>query len=482
MPVTLRPALPLRLLWCAALAFLLLAEAAAAGARLPRPVREALKAADIPEHSVGVYVRDVARPAPLLAHEAEHGMNPASTMKLVTTYAALDLLGPAYAWKTEVYRRGPVEGGVLKGDLILKGYGDPALTLEKFWLLLREVRLHGIREIQGDLVLDGSHFPLPPADPGEFDNEPYRPYNALPDALLVNFNTTVFRLLPDPAKNTVNVVADLGPPNLEVVNALRATEGPCGDWREALSIAVAVGQGGKLAVRLEGGFPLSCKEQRLNLALAGDHAWVRALFRQLWGELGGTLTGGMREGEAPPDAELVVAASSKPLAEVVRDINKFSNNVMARQLLLTLGTLSGAAGTPETGAEVVRQWLASRGLVSSELVIENGSGLSRVERISPEHLGRLLVDAYHSGVGPEFISSLPIVAVDGTMKKRLNGEAVAGRARIKTGSLKGVKAIAGYVRDRRDRVTAVVCIINHPRAAAGQAAQDALLEWIYARP
>ncbi|MDP3481891.1 MAG: D-alanyl-D-alanine carboxypeptidase/D-alanyl-D-alanine-endopeptidase [Sulfuricella sp.] len=449
-------------------------------ASLPAPVAKALREAGIPAASVGVFVQDVSARKPLIVHKADRPMSPASTMKLVTTYAGLELLGPAYTWKTEVLTSGTVTGDVLTGDLIVKGYGDPALTLESFWNLLRDVRGLGIREIRGDLVLDNSYFQATGGDPGSFDNEPSRPYNVMPEALLVNFKTVRFRLVPEEGGG-VRIIADPGPARLRIVNRLLPDDGPCNDWREGVLTEISRYGNDAVTVLVSGSYPRACGDKSLYLSLFNNTGHVDALFRQLWQELGGTLVGGVREGVAASGARLLASRESRALAEVVRDINKFSNNVMARQLLLTIGREAGSEGSTRGAVQVVDKWLAERGMAFPELEIENGSGLSRTERITPAHLGTLLLAAWRGPLMAEFVSSLPIAAVDGTMKKRLHDQGVAGHAHIKTGSLRGVKAIAGYVHDRKGRSVAVVFIINHPDASAGQAAQDALLEWVYSR-
>jgi D-alanyl-D-alanine carboxypeptidase/D-alanyl-D-alanine-endopeptidase (penicillin-binding protein 4) len=153
---------------------------------------------------------------------------------------------------------------------------------------------------------------------------------------------------------------------------------------------------------------------------------------------------------------------------------------MARQLFLTLGAeVLKLPGRSDRSTQVVQSWLAEKKLDFPELVLENGSGLSRQERISAEHLGRLLLDAWHSAVMPELMSSLPLVAYDGTMRRRLRFESIAGQAHIKTGSLSGARALAGYVLDRRGQRQVVVLFINHANAAAGQTAQDVLLQWVH---
>lgn len=449
--------------------------------RLPAPLAQALAQAGIPESAAGVYVHEIGAAAPVLALGAGRALNPASTIKLLTTYAALELLGPAYTWSTQIYATGPVTRGVLSGDLVIKGRGDPHLTLEDFWLLLREVRSRGVREIEGDLVLDRSHFARDGPEPSHFDGDATRPYNTAPDALLVNFKAVRVTFIPEPDTRSVRITVEPPLPQVTVINKLRLDDAPCGDWGTRLKPAT---QGDNQSARLSftGTFATACGERESYYSVLGHTQYVGSLFRELWRELGGSFSGTVREGEPTAGARLVASARSPSAAQIVRDINKFSNNVMARQLYLTLGTTGDAPpGTTQKADRAIRQWLAQKGISTPELVMENGSGLSRIARISAGSLGQLLLAAYASPVMPEFIASMPLVAVDGTMKKRLNGAAVAGQAHIKTGLLTGVRAIAGYVLDARGRRVAVVFIVNHPNYWAAQGPQDVLLNWIYAR-
>jgi D-alanyl-D-alanine carboxypeptidase/D-alanyl-D-alanine-endopeptidase (penicillin-binding protein 4) len=454
----------------------------AAASELPAPVAQALKGAGIPVAATAVWVKEVDAATPRLALNARVALNPASTMKLVTTFAALDLLGPAYVWKTEAFARGSLNDGVVTGDLHLRGGGDPKLTYDQFERLLRQIRAHGIREIRGDLVLDRSAFVVSATEPGRFDAQPLRPYNVAPDALLVNFKAVTLELIPDQAKNTLTASMEPAPANLDLVNQITLGSGDgCGDWKERLR-ADTFNLGLTTRLVLTGVFPKSCGEQRWNIAVQEHPQFVLGVFLQLWAELGGALTGGVREGLVPGDARAVGVLPSPTLAEVVRDINKFSNNVMARQLFLTLGMEAGhRPASTEDGEAAIRSWLDARGLNEPELVLENGSGLSRRERISAEGLGRLLQAAWRSSVMPELMASLPVTATDGTMKKRLKQNGVAGQAHIKTGSLEGVRSIAGYVLDKSGRRWIVVFFVNHANAGGAQAAQDALLQWVYER-
>ena len=459
-----------------------LALLAQAQATLPAPVAQALAAARIPAGSVAAVVQEVGAPRASLNVNSAAAMNPASVMKLVTTYAALELLGPAYRWKTEAWAAGPLREGVLEGDLVLKGYGDPKLDLEAFWILLRSLRGRGLHEIRGDLVLDRSHFERAPGDAARFDGNGFRPYNVLPDALLVNYKSLRFAFAPEPERGTVRLYVEPRPPALEVVNVLKLAEGGCPEgmaFRELLKVTF---EPARQRAIFAGRYPVSCGEKELNVALLEPNDHVAGTLRQLWSELGGVWKGAARDGLVPAGASLLHTLDSPSLAEIVRHTNKFSNNIMARHLYLTMG--AETAGAPATGQKslaAIKAWIAAKGIAAPELVMENGSGLSRIERMSAGNLAALLQAAWRSAVMPEFIASMPVAAVDGTMRRRLRGEAVAGQAHIKTGLLADARSMAGYVLDRGGRRQVVVMIVNHPGAPESQAAMDALLRWVYER-
>ena len=463
------------------IALALLLSASAAFAQLPTNVAKALSVAGIPESSVGVVVQALDAPKPTLAVGGNSAMNPASTMKLLTTFAALELLGPAYTWQTEIWASAtPNNSGVLQGDLYLKGSGDPKLTYEHFWRLLRQTHDAGISEIRGAVVQDRSAFFVEAVAPGDFDGQPMRPYNVRPDALLLNFNAITLTLAAE--ANSVRVSAEPHPANLHIYNRLslnhQATT--CGEWRKALNAELQPGSS-QMRLKLTGAYPAVCNEQQWNMAAMNNVDHVSGVFDALWGEITGKeKLHPAREGAVPENAQKIASLSSPTLGEVVRDINKYSNNVMARQLLLTLGMNSGQrpARTAD-GEAAIRAWMLARGLKFPELVIDNGAGLSRIERITAANMVRLLDTAWHSAVMPELMASLPIVAVDGTMKKRLKDNGIVGQAHIKTGSLDGVKTMAGYVLDKNGRRWAVAFMVSHPNAAQSGAAQDALLEWVY---
>ena len=446
-----------------------LAGHAAAATRIGVPeVDAALVRAKVPAEAMVVLVQEVGSTRPRLTWQADVAVNPASIMKIVTTGAALDLLGPAWTWSTPVWLQGPIVDGTLQGDLVIKGSGDPKLVLERVWLMLRRVRQMGVRDIRGDIVLDRSAFSVPDQSPGDFDNEPLKPYNARPDALLLNYRSLLATFTPDPARGVAVVAVDPPLAGVRTDATVPLTAGPCDDWRADLRADLS----DPARVRFPGAFPLACGEKTWAFAYADPKSYAERLLPALWLEVGGRLEGRVREGTAPADPP-AFEISSPSLAEVVRDINKYSNNVMAQQLFLTLGATQRGIGTYENGRAVVARWLDEHaGGASASAVLDNGSGLSREGRASARLLGQVLLWAWSSPAMPELMSSFPVAGVDGTLKRSR-----AGRAHLKTGSLRDVAGVAGYVLGTTGKRYVVVAIVNHANANAARPALDALVQW-----
>jgi D-alanyl-D-alanine carboxypeptidase/D-alanyl-D-alanine-endopeptidase (penicillin-binding protein 4) len=461
------------------LAMLLAASTSIARDALPRAVGRAFLDHGVPLNRVAIIVQEIGQPKPLFAYDAERPMNPASVMKLVTTFAALEILGPDYRWKTEAYLGGPILNRLLKGDLILKGYGDPKITVEQWQTFIAALRANGLDAIDGDLALDRSYFSLPPHNAASFDGEPLKPYNVGPDALLVNFKSVRLLFTPDATASTVSVNVE---PRLDdvVLGRSPALDGSdCGDWRSTIG-ASFINAADRASVAFAGRYAANCGEREWWVALLDHPHYVHAAFTAAFRDAGGKFSGGVKERRAPRGAEPFATLESPPLYDIVRDVNKLSNNVMARQIFLTLGAVSfPPPATPAKGADAVKRWLKSRKVAIPGLVLENGSGLSRHERITAGGLARLLLAADASAVRDEFASSLAVAATDGTVQRRFQNGSVAGQALLKTGSLDGVRALAGYVIDSEGRRFVVTAIINHKNAAGAAGALDNLVQWVY---
>jgi len=446
---------------------------------LPVGVRSVLDVRQVPDDTLSIYVEDLETGDAVLEWFADEPRNPASTMKLLTTLVALDVLGPAYRWKTDVYALGEIKDGRLEGDLLLKGYGDPFLVTERVWQMLRQIRHEGIDQIAGDLLLDDSWFDVGDYDPGAFDKQPLRAYNVAPNALLMNFK--VVRYWFEPNGEAVDVRLDPPLDNLRVDNRLSVRRGYCGGYQRGITVTVNDAMD---EVTFSGRFPDRCRRYAMDRTALTHNEFAYGLFRALWEESGGVLEGGWRNVTANEGAEPLLSFDSPPLVDVIALVNKHSNNVMARQLLYTLAAEKhGAPGTESGGRKVIEQWLEDKGLQTGAIVLENGAGLSRETRITPKALASLLTFAWKQPYMPEFLASMSLSGLDGTLVRRFRGTALVGKAHLKTGSLDHVTAIAGYLQSRSGRRFAVVALQNHEdiHRGPGEEVQEALLRWLYER-
>ncbi len=454
---------------------------AAASPELPAGVRSVLNVRNVPDNTLSIYVENLESGESTLAWNEEQPRNPASVAKLLTTLVALDTLGPSYRWRTEVYLQGDVVDGKLDGNLLLKGYGDPFLVTERVWQMLRQIRQSGIKHIGGDLLLDDSYFSVDASDPAEFDGEPLRAYNVQPNALLTNFKVVRYVFEPDPASKAVRVTLDPALDNLQVINKLSQVTGQCYGYQRGITITP---NENKDRFVLSGRFPDGCKSYAMDRTVLGHNEFTFGLFKSIWQESGGSISGGWKNQVVPHDSTPYLTFESEPLSDVITMINKHSNNVMARQLLYTLAAeVLGAPGTEQGGRDVVQQWLDAQNLNSPALQLDNGAGLSRDARMTARQIAQLLRFAYRSPFMPEYMSSLSISGLDGTLARRFRNGPLTGKAHIKTGSLDHVSAIAGYLQSKSGGRFIVVALQNHPdiHRGPGEEVQEALLRWVYDR-
>ena len=448
---------------------------------LPESVARILAAHKIPEDSLSIFVQEIGQDTPLLSINSDVPRNPASTIKLLTTYMALEDLGPDYRWKTEAYLGGSLNDGLLDGDLYLKGYGDPYMVVERFWLFLRQMQQRGLLNISGDLAIDNSYFDIPKTDPGAFDGQAFRTYNVIPDAFLVNFQAINFIFRPDLIANRVHIIADPNPTNLKIDNRIQLTDKSCGGFQRGIAVHIADAPE-QDRVSFTGRFARRCNDYYLSRSVLRGPSYAYGVFNSLWQEMGASLQGGVRIEQVPEDLEPFLTVDSPPLSEVIRSVNKWSNNVMARHIFLTMGAERfGPPATVDKGRESAAMYLAEAGLDFPELRLDNGAGLSRDTRISARSLGRVLLAADASLYRAEFVSSLPLSGLDGTLRRRFRNEGLTGRMHLKTGRLTDVFAMAGFLRGKSNNQYAVVAIQNYSDAhrGPGEEVQSALLRWVY---
>jgi serine-type D-Ala-D-Ala carboxypeptidase/endopeptidase (penicillin-binding protein 4) len=451
---------------------------ATADIKLTPPIQDWLQAASIPQQRVSIAIAPAGNAEILFDLNAEQALNPASLMKLYTTYGALNILGTNYFWSTKLLSQGTLkpDTDVFMGDIFIKGSADPSLKLQDVWRLLRELRLSGVKHIEGDWIFDRSIIlsNMDINNPDMFDGSGEKPYNVQPDGLLMNFNTT--RLVFQPALPNWRVIADPMPLGWTQSGNITSTQGNCTDWRSTFTSQIQPSNASLLEgnIQFKGSIPNSCGQQNLYRAIAHADSYTSGLIKTVWQELGGTHSGQFRTGIAPSNSAVLAQVDSEPLSSIIRDINKRSNNVMAKMLYLNL---SAAAPFNQIASEQrLRDWLKSVGLNDPSLHFDNGSGLSRIERSSALALVKLLQHGYKHQVMPEFISSLAVAGQDGTLTKRL--KRIAGLAHLKTGTLQDSVALAGYVLGKSGQWYVFAGIINHNNTAGGQATLDQLVVWL----
>jgi len=468
--------------------FCFVASSAAAQSALPVALQKAWQATQLPLTALSLDVRTVDG-TPLLSLNPATPRNPASVMKLVTTWLGLSQLGADYRWRTRVYSDpdARVDGaGNLPGTLYLRGAGDPFMTLQDLWSLLRELRLRGLVHLH-DVVVDRSRFGDVGIDPGAFDQSPDRPYNASPDAMMVGLGATRVLFFPDAQARQWITVIDPPAADVRVSGQLQWSDARCaGAVHTSNAVAqVKQTQEGVIDIALDGTVAGACGEFSLYRLVRPQSEHFATLFQSVWHDLGGTLSGTIRAGRTPKGAQLLVEHPSRPLADLIRLINKNSNNVMARHLLLTLAAESpqsrGQGATVPVAQSVALDALRAQGVPVEGWVIDNGSGLSRRGRLTAQGLAGMLQTAWGSTLMPEFLSSLAIAGVDGTVRQRLRGDKVRGMAHLKTGSIRDARAVAGYVLGASGKRYIVVSLVNHVQAGNVHAFNDALIAWLAAQ-
>ncbi|HEX6708624.1 MAG TPA: D-alanyl-D-alanine carboxypeptidase [Albitalea sp.] len=454
---------------------------AAAADPLPREVSASLARSGLPLKSFGFYVGAVEgdAPAPLAALNPEQPFLMASTAKLVTSFAALDLLGADHQWRTHAYATGPVVDGHLAGDLVIVG-GETGVTRSELARWFRQMRSEGLAQVAGRIVLQGLSVL-------QDDVAAALQGGAEDPATAADVGRGPLVVAVRPAGGTrAGVSLQPHPPGVAIVNDV-FMGGGCSAWAQWRNARSA----GTPTLWVRGRWDASCGRKEIAyvkapaLAPAARGAWrgvgasATTVVAAAWTETGGRLRGRVVESKRraaktepllspePWTSELATA-----LPAVIRDINKTSNNLAARQLFLSLAPDLRAA------QDHVHAWLREQGLADGDIRLDVGSGQSRLERGKPRAMVQLLRQAWHSQSSAAFVDSLPIAGVDGTLARRMRNGLATGQAFLKTGTLSDTRALAGYVRGKSGTLYAVAAVVNHPQAARATPVLDSLIEWV----
>lgn len=447
-------------------------------AGLPSELASSWKATRLADSSLSLVVQEVGGET-LINHNGSVPRNPASVMKLVSTWVGLSTLGPSHTWRTHLMAQdgGVVDAqGSLQGPLYVKASGDPFMTLPDLWSLLRDLRMRGVKNLS-EVVVDRSVFGNVSINPNAFDGAGDRPYNASPNAAVVALGASRIVLQPDMKNRKWVAFIDPPTPGVRLEGEVEWTTAVCPG---SPNIGTTVrGSGREVVVSLSGKAAGSCGEFSVYRLTQSQEEFFERAFRSLWKELGGTLAYGVSSGLTPANAKSIVWHESRSLAEYIRTINKQSNNLMASLVLLAVGVeLNGKGATLATAENAALRILGQQGITTQGWRIDNGSGLSRVARVTADGMAEMLNVIWHSNYMPEFISSLAISGVDGTVRRRLRDEEVMGKAHLKTGTLRDARALAGYVLGASGKRYILVSIVNDDRSSAVRPFDDGLVKWL----
>ncbi len=440
--------------------------------------------------TVAVQVMNLETGDEVFSLDGDAPLIPASVTKALTAAAALRTLGPTYRFTTDFLRVGEInEDGVLEGDLYIRGTGDPSLVVEKLWKMFQDLQVEGIVEIDGDIIFDDMWFDREYLIAGwrkKVDMAAGPAYFAPISALSLNFNTVSIVVAPamkagEPARVQLETPAEV----IQLVSEVETVRAGKRSW---IQIEREIDPKTHVVTfTMEGAIPAGGETERHYRSVGNPIAWTMSATDELFEKTGIKLNGRFKLDETPEDAELVVHHVSQPLHELLNHTNKYSSNIMAEHILKAMGAeVKGEPGTTEKGLEVVREYLDEIGIPRSEYTLVNGSGLTREASLAPSHVNAIMMDMFHHPqLAPEFMASLSVGGVDGTLRRRF--DEVPGAVRGKTGSLNGVYCLTSYVRAQTGETYAMTFFANDlRRSRPARALQDtigeAIMGWSGALP
>lgn len=440
---------------------------------LPYDLEAEIASIPLNKSNYSIFIQSTSSPIPLASWHAHKKRSPASVIKLLTTYSALMELGYDYRWETKFYYTGTIRRGVLRGDLVVKASGDPTLKTRDVDSIVSAIRSHGIRQITGNIILDKSIFRISSRNNSGFDKNRYSPYNAMPDALMFNQRKSTVCVSPHGRK--VYTTKDIPDLSYRVINKMRLVNGSCRGSRSWPRVSIK-----NRTMIFSGKLSKNCSDRKICKVVTKPHLSFYYTLKSKIKKKGIKYTGKMKLRQTPKSAKYLFSHFSKSLEEIISITAKKSNNLFARQIMLTLGvTQYGKPGTLQKGRNGVERILNKHHILErGKTFIENGSGLSRISKITAQSLGNLLLDGYHN-YGDRWMQTLSIAGIDGTIKRRFRYSSVFGRAWMKTGTIRGVANIAGYVEGAFGERYVVVVLVNDKYSRKyGRKLANKVIEWV----
>ncbi len=454
--------------------FLLVIVSVSVSAEMPQPYKTLISKYNFKKDSYSFVVKNLTNPQKkVIIYNGSKNFNPASLIKIITSFIALDILGPNYKWRSDFYYTGEVKEHILQGDIIFVGRGDASFSIDNLESLIREIQKKGIKKIEGNLILNKSYFGKIP-DVIDFDDDPMRAYNVLPNAISIQSNTINFKFTPQ--DNSVKIDAKPNLKYLKLKNNLKVSEKNCVSWKQALDYQKANSIMDDTII-FQGYMSNKCSKKEIDLSVIDNSRYFYEAFKYLWVQNGGDFSGGywVNDNERL-EGELLSSHLSRPLGVLVRDMNKHSLNLMSRNLMLTVMAEDlKIKATEDDVNRFVLDWLGNHDIVTNNIFIENGAGLSRRTSINAESLLEIMDKIYEHPYMPEILSSFSILNEDGTLEKKMPLSKVKKNGHFKTGSLKNVSAIAGYLVDKEKDKKILIFLMNDKAANKSHNFQNDLI-------
>jgi D-alanyl-D-alanine carboxypeptidase/D-alanyl-D-alanine-endopeptidase (penicillin-binding protein 4) len=458
--------------------FILFFNISLADGYIPFELENEISTIPLNSNSYSIYIQDMnGYREPIASWNSDKKRVLASVAKLFTTYSGVLALGYDYRWETKFYHTGYIRGGVLRGDLVVKASGDPTLKTEDLDDIIWNIKSLGINNILGNIIIDRTIFQVPNSNSARFDKNIYSPYNAMPDALMFNERKSTICVTPN--GRSIKIQRDIPDWSYKVVNKMRAVNGSCRRGRSWPKVSIKE-RGSQSIITFSGKLAKKCGPRKICKVITKPY---KSFYYALKGKMrknGIKFGGTMKLRRVPRNATYIFSHYSPTLESVISNIAKHSNNLMARQLMLTLGLkYFNPPSNTLKGRRAIERTLNRYGIIEpNSTYISNGSGLSRVSKSTARTLSNLLK---HAGVnqGYRWLNTLSVAGIDGTIRNRFKYSSIYGRAWMKTGTIKGVANIAGYVEGVSGEIYVVIVLVNDRYSARyGRKLANRVIEWV----
>ena len=443
------------------------------GNSIPHGLAQRISHIPLTKNNYSIFIQSTNDSVPIASWKAHTKRSPASVIKLLTTYASLLELGYDYRFETKFYHTGTLKNGILRGDFIVQASGDPTLKTRDVDEIVENMKSNGIQRITGNLVIDRTIFKVSSRNNSGFDNNIYSPYNAMPDAMMFNQRKSTLCITAHGKRISIN--KDIPDSSYKVVNKLKSVKGSCRGKRAWPRLSIK-----NNTMTFSGKISRNCGNRKICKVITKPHLSFYYTLKKKMKQQGITIKGILRLKATPKKAQYLFSHHSAPLEEIISITAKKSNNVFARQLLLTVGTTQyPKPSTRAKGRKAIEKILNRHAILEKgKTFIENGSGLSRTSKLTAQSLGNLLNHGYQT-YGQRWMDTLSIAGMDGTIRRRFKNSSVFGRAWMKTGTIRRVANIAGYVEGiSGERYVVVVLVNDRYSARYGRRLANTVIEWV----